>query len=156
MDANTCTNSNLIFLSKWKGTNRTNLIKTLNQQDISHMITKPIPNSIRIWKNRQSQLKLEQHNNNTLIQKRILQVYLNVVCCAIWYHSYNLKNVKNNHGGVLTLVKLQALACNFTKVNTPPWVFFTFFELYEWYQIAKRTTNSIFCSYKIIWLTHLL
>ena len=28
--------------------------------------------------------------------------------CAIWYHLYNLKNVKNNHGGVLILVKLQA------------------------------------------------
>ena len=27
--------------------------------------------------------------------------------CAIWYHLYNLKNVKNTHGG-LTLVKLQA------------------------------------------------
>ena len=30
--------------------------------------------------------------------------------CAIWYHLYNLKNVKNTHGGVLLLVKLQALA----------------------------------------------
>ena len=26
--------------------------------------------------------------------------------CAIWYHLYNLKNVKNTHGGVLLLVKL--------------------------------------------------
>ena len=25
--------------------------------------------------------------------------------CAIWYHMYNLKNVKNTHGGVLLLVK---------------------------------------------------
>ena len=24
--------------------------------------------------------------------------------CAIWYHLYNLKNVKNTHGGVLILV----------------------------------------------------
>ena len=33
--------------------------------------------------------------------------------CAIWYHLYNLKNVKNTHGGVLILVKLQAEAtCN--------------------------------------------
>ena len=30
--------------------------------------------------------------------------------CAIWYHLYNLKNVKNNHGRVLPLVKLQASA----------------------------------------------
>ena len=34
---------------------------------------------------------------------------------AIWYHLYNLKNVKNTHGGVLILVKLQA-----------PWVFSRF------------------------------
>ena len=44
-----------------------------------------------------------------------------VMHCAILYHLYNLKNVKNTHGGVLILVKLQA-----TKINTPPWAFFTF------------------------------
>ena len=25
---------------------------------------------------------------------------------------------------------------------TPPWVFFTFFKLYKWYQIVQRTTYS--------------
>ena len=30
--------------------------------------------------------------------------------CVIWYRLYNLKNVKNTHGGVLLLVKLQAEA----------------------------------------------
>ena len=59
--------------------------------------------------------------------------------CAIWYHLYNLKSVKNTHEGVLILVKLHAEACNFTMTNTPPWVFFTFFKLYKWYQIAQRT-----------------
>ena len=49
---------------------------------------------------------------------------------AIWYHLYNLKNVKNTHGKVLILVKLQAKASNFTKSNTPPWVFFMFLKLY--------------------------
>ena len=39
---------------------------------------------------------------------------------AILYHLYNLKNVKNNHGGVLLLVKLQAEASNFIKSSTPP------------------------------------
>ena len=34
--------------------------------------------------------------------------------CAIWYHLYNLRNVKNTHGGVLLSVKLQVKACNFT------------------------------------------
>ena len=37
--------------------------------------------------------------------------------CAIWYHFYNLKNVKNIHEGVLLL------NWNFTKSNIPPWVF---------------------------------
>ena len=44
---------------------------------------------------------------------------------AIWYHFCNLKNVKNSHGRVLLLVKLQALSCSFTKSKTSPCVFFT-------------------------------
>ena len=40
--------------------------------------------------------------------------------CAIWYHFYNLKNVKNTDREVLLSVKLQALACIITKSNTPP------------------------------------
>ena len=63
--------------------------------------------------------------------------------CAIWYHLYNFKNVKNTHGGVLILVKLQAEECNFTKINTPPWVLFIFFQLYKWYQMAQRTIFSL-------------
>ena len=43
-----------------------------------------------------------------------------VMRCAIWYHLHNLKNVKNTHGGVLILVKMQTDACNFTKINTSP------------------------------------
>ena len=46
-----------------------------------------------------------------------------VMRCTIWYHLYNLKNVKKKHGGVLLLV------CNFSISSTPPWVFFTFFKL---------------------------
>ena len=49
------------------------------------------------------------------------------------------KSAGKTHGGVLILVKLQAEACNFTEINTPPWVFFAFFKLYKWYQIAQRT-----------------
>ena len=44
-----------------------------------------------------------------------------------------LKNVKNTHGGVLFLV-------NCTKSNNPTWIFFTFFQLYKWYQIAQSIT----------------
>ena len=49
------------------------------------------------------------------------------------------KKRENAHGVVLLLVKLQA-TCNFTKSNIPPWVYFTFFKLFKWYQIAQRIT----------------
>ena len=60
-----------------------------------------------------------------------------------WYHLYNFENVKNIHERVLILLKLQALACNFTKINTPPWVFLAFYKLYKWYQMAQRITNTL-------------
>ena len=47
--------------------------------------------------------------------------YEDVMICAVWYHLYNLKNVKSTHGGVLLLVKFQTF-----KSNTPPWVFSRF------------------------------
>ena len=37
--------------------------------------------------------------------------------CAICYRSYNLKNVKNTHGRMLILVKLQAKALNLTLLH---------------------------------------
>ena len=60
--------------------------------------------------------------------------------CAICYHLHNLINLKNTPGGVLILVNLQAEACNLTKTNTPPWVFFTFFKLSKWNQISRSIT----------------
>ena len=62
---------------------------------------------------------------------------------TICYHLYYLKNVKNTHGGVLLLLKLQASVCNFTQSNTLAWVFFTFLKLYKWYQMNH---NDFFCS----------
>ena len=50
--------------------------------------------------------------------------------------------MKNTHGGVLLLVKLQALACNFNKSNTPSSVFFTFYKLYKLYQIAQSISSK--------------
>ena len=38
-----------------------------------------------------------------------------------------LKNVKNTHGEVILLVKVQVSACNFTKSIVPPWGFFSRF-----------------------------
>ena len=47
--------------------------------------------------------------------------------CAILYNLYYLKNVKKIHGGAE-----EPEASNFTKSNTPSWVFFTFFKLHKW------------------------
>ena len=51
------------------------------------------------------------------------------------------KNVTSTHG-VLLSVKLQALAlaCNYIKINTLLWVFFTFFILDKWWQITQYIT----------------
>ena len=43
-----------------------------------------------------------------------------VMLCAIWYHLYYLKNVKNTHRGVLLVVKLQA---NDTKLRNASQVY---------------------------------
>ena len=59
-----------------------------------------------------------------------------VMRCAIWYHLYNIKNLKNTHGGVLLLG-------NFTKSNTPPWVFFTFLNCTN--GTKSCTFRSTFC-----------
>ena len=82
-----------------------------------------------------SQMKLDLNFASDLTELK------NVMRCGSWYHVYNLKNVKNTHGRVLILVKLQTSACNFTKINTRPWVVFTFFKLYKWYQLAQHITD---------------
>ena len=65
--------------------------------------------------------------------------HLFVVRCAIWEHLHNLKNVKNTHWRSVNFSKVAGLVCNFTKINTPRWVLFTFFKLYKCSQIAQRT-----------------
>ena len=50
--------------------------------------------------------------------------------------------MKNTHGRVLLLVKLQTCTCNFNKSNTSPWVFSTSFKFCQWYQIAQHTTAT--------------
>ena len=50
------------------------------------------PFSIQVWN------ESAAHSRTTLF----------VTLCPIWYHLYNVKNVKNTHEGVLLLVKLQA------------------------------------------------
>ena len=75
---------------------------------------------------------------------RYLLTYM--MLCVYWYHLHNLKKLKNTHGGVLFLVKYQGEACNFTKTNAPPWVFFSFFKLCKWHQIAQRAIYMEFLS----------
>ena len=36
---------------------------------------------------------------------------------------------------------MEALACNFTKINTPPWVFFPFFLIVQ--MVPNRATHYI-------------
>ena len=56
-------------------------------------------------------------------QKRFLvfpEVYLRAyrsyeMLCAIWYHLYNLKNVKNNYGRLLVLLKVSLLHGCFSR-----------------------------------------
>ena len=67
----------------------------------------------------------------------------NVMLCVIWYNSHDLKNVKNTHGGVLLLVKLQAEAS--LTSNTPPWVFFTFLNCTNGTKLRKRH-KYVYCS----------
>ena len=55
--------------------------------------------------------------------------------CAIWYHLYNLKNVKN------TFERMSLL-------NTLLWLFFTFLNLHKWYQIVQHITLKINCKCK--------
>ena len=76
------------------------------------------------------------------LQVLLVNYFKYVMLCAIWYHLYNLKNVKNTHRGVLLLVMLETEACNFTKSNTSVTrMFFVFSKLYKWYQIVQHITN---------------
>ena len=72
------------------------------------------------------------------------RVYFIFNCGAlhVWYHVYNLKNVKSTHGRLLLLVNLKASVWNFSKINTPLWVFFRFLKLNKWCQMAQSVTNN--------------
>ena len=44
--------------------------------------------------------------------------------------------------------RVAGFSLHFTKINTPLWLFLTFFKLYKWYQIVQRTTferDSLTC-----------
>ena len=61
-----------------------------------------------------------------------------MLLCATWYQLYNLNYVKNTHGEMLLLEKLQAsFNSNVTKSNTTSRVLFMLFKSYEWSHIAQ-------------------
>ena len=87
--------------------------------------------------------------------------------CAIWYQLYSLKNVKNAHGGVLLLVKLQAksrlnvttllhgcflrfLNCtNGTKLRKTSHILFATWELFRfkfWSIFKMSSWENIWCT----------
>ena len=44
------------------------------------------------------------HRESFMTRKfSVVNSLLHAMCCTIWYHLHNLKNVKNTHGGVLIL-----------------------------------------------------
>ena len=55
-------------------------------------------------------------------QKKKLRIswFLIVMRCSIWYHLYNLKNVKNTHDPWRSVTFSKVAV---TKSNIPPWVF---------------------------------
>ena len=54
-------------------------------------------------------------------------------------------------GIICTIWSLRkAQFCNFTKSNTPPWVFSTFFKLYKWYQIVQ-SISIILSTFYFFW-----
>ena len=65
-----------------------------------------------------------------------------IICAALPYLVLfvQFKKREKTHGGVILL---KSEVCNFTKSSPPPWVFFTFFKLYEWYQIVQSITFSL-------------
>ena len=50
------------------------------------------------------------------------------------------KKVKNTHGRVILLVKLQNELCIVTLRITLPWMFSAFFKLYKWDQISQSVS----------------
>ena len=76
-------------------------------------------------------------------ERLLLTVFLNILCNN--FTQFTLRKF----GPFVQFKKREKHQCRsvnfskvagFTKINTPPWVFFTFFKLYKWYQIAQRIT----------------
>ena len=62
-------------------------------------------------------------------------------CVARFGTICTIKKREKHPWSSVNFSKVVGLTCNFNKINTPPWMFFTFFKLYKWYQTAQRITN---------------
>ena len=80
----------------------------------------------------------QMHNEVEVKQNTQKLIICDALCDLVPFVQF--KKSEKHSWGELILVKLQASVCIFTKINTPPWVFFTFFKLHKWYQIAQRIT----------------
>ena len=61
------------------------------------------------------------------------------ILSAIWYHLYNFKNLKNTHGIVILLFKLQVEVSNFNKSITLPWMFLRFLNYTNGSKLRKTS-----------------
>ena len=74
------------------------------------------------------------------LETNTVSANLNLELLKIWDPSRDFvpfvqsKKRENTHGETST--------CNFTKSNSLPWVFFTFFKFHEWYRIARSITSN--------------
>ena len=107
-----------------------------------------------------------KHVRWSVLQKKLLDVWQGseyasvipkyVVLCAIWYHSYKLKNVKNTHGGVLLKVAL-LLGCfsrswncaySIKSGNAPHMLYLdiiVFYSIHLWaYTYQKKTCILVY------------
>ena len=78
------------------------------------------------------------HHHLFFERATIFKVYQ--MLCTIWYSFPFKKIVKNAHGGMSLLVKLQTYI---NRNNILLRVFFTFLKLYKWYQIVQRISLKI-------------
>ena len=51
--------------------------------------------------------------------------------------------MKNTHEGVLLFNKVGGFSLQFTQSTTSLYVFFTFFKLHKWYQIAQNVSVKV-------------
>ena len=107
------------------------------------------------------------------VQAFIINVFnLNVFsyCCCSRKHFFNIRYICDALCDLLPFVQFkkreqrpwrsvtfsQAEVCNFTKSNTPPWVFFTFLKLCKWHQIAQHISFNSSHSFSLLMLVLLI